>query len=128
MNKYAILTWAGIAVAGAAGSLARFGVAQAFRIMTDYPAGTLTVNLAGAFALGWVNASFKPDGGMSEAWRLVLGVGLLGGFTTFSSMMFDADKMLLEASYIRASAYVAASLFLGLLAVRLGAMMAGKSA
>jgi CrcB protein len=60
-------------------------------------------------------------------WRLVLGVGLLGGFTTFSSMMFDADKMITDAQYIRTALYLGASLFLGLVAVRAGVIV-GKGA
>ncbi len=116
-------TWlmcAGVAVLGAAGSLARFGVAEAFKLATGFPAGTLAVNVLGAFALGWVNATFDEPG--YEVWRIALGVGLLGGFTTFSSMMFDADKMMTDGQYVRTSAYLGASLFLGLLAVRAGAL------
>ena len=129
MNR-TLLTCIGIALMGAVGSLARFGVAEAFKLATAYPAGTLAVNLLGAFALGWVNVVFSGgtggagwggDGG--EVWRLVLGVGLLGGFTTFSSMMFDADKMLTDAQYLATAAYLGGSIFLGLVAVRAGAIV-----
>jgi len=131
MNKM-LLTCIGIAVMGAVGSLARFGVSQACGLMTAYPAGTLVVNVAGAFALGWVNAVFSGGAGGNgvgggDVWRLVLGVGLLGGFTTFSSMMFDADKMMTDAQYFRTALYLGASLFLGLVAVRAGVIV-GKGA
>ena len=92
MNKV-MLTWIGVAVAGAVGSVVRFGVAELWKLATAYPAGTLTVNLLGSFALGWVNTKFA-DAPESALWRYTLGVGLIGGFTTFSSMMWDADKMM----------------------------------
>jgi CrcB protein len=121
MNK----TWLmclGVAAMGALGSLARFGVAEAFKLATAFPAGTLAVNVVGAFALGWVNATFRDAPG-TDLWRIILGVGLLGGFTTFSSMMFDADKMMTDAQYLRTAAYLGASLFLGLVAVRAGVVV-----
>ena len=120
MNK-TLLMCVGIGVLGAAGSLARFGVAEACRLATAFPAGTLAVNVAGAFALGWVNATFKDPG--YDVWRIVLGVGLLGGFTTFSSMMADADNMMTDAQYLRTAGYLGASLFLGLVAVRAGVIV-----
>ena len=120
MNK-AWLMCAGVAGFGAVGSLARFGVSEAFKVATGFPAGTLVVNVIGAFALGGVNATFKGLG--DDVWRIALGVGLLGGFTTFSSMMSDADKMMTDAQYLRTAAYLGASLFLGLVAVRAGAIV-----
>ncbi len=122
MNKM-LLTWVGIGVFGAVGSMARFGTAELWGLVTKYPAGTLTVNLLGAFALGWVNTVFSGSDGSASTWRFVLGVGLLGGFTTFSSMMFDADKMMTDAQFVPAAVYLAASVLLGLLAVRAGVIV-----
>ena len=124
MNKN-LMICLGVAFMGAVGSLARFGVGEAFKLATAFPAGTLVVNVAGAFALGWVHATFKDPS--QDVWRIALGAGLLGGFTTFSSMMLDADKMMTEAQYLRTAAYLGASLFLGLLAVRAGVLV-GKAA
>ena len=122
MNKV-MLTWIGVAIAGALGSVARFGVSEVWKLATRYPAGTLTVNLVGAFALGWVNTKFL-DAPESAFWRYTLGVGLLGGFTTFSSMMFDSDRMMNDAQYFPAAAYLGLSVFLGMVAVRAGVMVA----
>jgi CrcB protein len=121
MNKV-LLTCVGVGILGAAGSLMRYGVAEGFKLATSYPAGTLAVNVVGAFALGWVNTAFKDVPGW-EVWRIALGVGLLGGFTTFSSMMWDSDKMLTDAQYLKTAAYLGLSVFLGLLAVRAGALV-----
>ena len=126
MNQ-ALATSIGIAIAGAAGSLARYGVGLAFKATTNFPAaGTLCVNLVGAFALGWVYSMTEGVIGGSTMWKLIIGVGFLGGFTTFSSMMFDADKMMSEAAYWQMAGYLSASLFLGLVAVRLGVVL-GKA-
>jgi CrcB protein len=124
MNKMAWV-WLGVAFFGALGSVARFGVSQISALVTNYPAGTLAVNVLGAFLLGWVHSALTgPTDGAANFWRIVLGVGFLGGFTTFSSMMLDADNMMIPNShYLRAAAYLAASLFLGLAAVRLGAIV-----
>src|SRR5262245_20945756 len=67
MNK--MLTLVGIGAFGAMGSMARFGVGELWGLATKYPAGTLTVNLLGAFALGWVNAVFKATDGPAAMWR-----------------------------------------------------------
>lgn len=120
MNKQLWL-WVGIAAFGAAGSVARYGMGQLAGLMTAYPAGTMAVNILGAFAAGWVNAALLDRPGAAEAWRVIIGVGLLGGFTTFSAMMLDADKLMGGAWY-RAAGYLAATLILGLVAVRLGAI------
>jgi CrcB protein len=121
MNKQMWL-WVGIAAFGAAGSVARYGVGQLAGLVTAYPAGTMAVNILGAFAAGWVNAALEHRPGAAEAWRIVISVGLLGGFTTFSAMMLDTDRLMGSAWY-RAAGYLAATLILGLAAVRLGAIV-----
>lgn len=110
---------------GAVGAVARYGVGMLFR-WTTYPLGTLVINLSGAFVLGWLyTALAKPDGA-NDTWRLAVGVGFLGAYTTFSTFMYESDKLLSDAQWLRASSYLAASLFLGLLAVRLGVIL-GKA-
>ncbi|MFZ5795413.1 MAG: CrcB family protein, partial [Pseudomonadota bacterium] len=71
---------------GALGSAARLLVGRATLagFGPNFPYGTLTVNLVGGLAMG-VLAGILARHPNSEAWRLLLGVGVLGGFTTFSS-------------------------------------------
>ncbi|HVT83513.1 MAG TPA: CrcB family protein [Phycisphaerae bacterium] len=117
----------GVTVFGGLGSLARFGVVEFMLKFTKYPAGTLAVNVLGAFLIGWVfSALANPPTGETNFWRIVLATGFLGGFTTFSSMVNEADGMMNNAAYLRAAGYLAASLFLGLVAVRLGSIV-GKA-
>jgi fluoride exporter len=122
MSKTA-LTLLGVALAGSLGALARFGIAQSAHFVAGsyHPVTTLLINVSGAFCLGWLSTAL----GNSDAatlWKIILGVGFLGAFTTFSTMMLEADKMLSTSAYLSAAAYLAGSLFLGLIAVRAGVL------
>ena len=108
-----------IAGAGAIGALARFGVGRVLN-WPAFPLGTLLINVSGSFLLGWLYAAFQEPTPANESWRLAIGIGFLGAFTTFSSFMYESDRMLNDAEWIRAASYLAGSVFLGLIAVRLG--------
>ncbi|MDF1504376.1 CrcB family protein [Roseisolibacter sp. H3M3-2] len=109
-----------VAAGGAAGSVARFLVGRALAgVPGGYPWGTLAVNVAGSLLLGAVLARWPaPD---AEA-RLWLGVGVCGGFTTFSA--FAAELVTLPPA--RAAVYAAASLVLGGAAVLAGLALAHR--
>lgn len=84
------MTWIAIAVFGALGALARYGVSGIVQRLwrTTFPVGTLVVNLSGAFAAGLLLgiASMRTVG---EIVILAGGVGFLGGYTTFSTWMVE---------------------------------------
>lgn len=89
-----------------------------------WPWGTLTVNLVGGLAMG-VLAGTLARGTAGEPWRLLLGVGVLGGFTTFSAFSLDTVTMIERGAWVAAAGYIAvsvlgsiAALFAGLSAVR----------
>jgi CrcB protein len=110
-----------IAVGGSLGSLARWGLADAFPHPTDHLAwGTILANIAGSFLIGVLMVL------VTERWpdrRLVrpfLGVGVLGGFTTFSTYELDTRDLLAAARPGLAAAYLFGTLALGLLAVIAG--------
>ncbi|WP_188444944.1 fluoride efflux transporter CrcB [Sphingomonas psychrolutea] len=114
---------------GALGSAARFLVGRATLrgFGPDFPYGTLTVNLVGGFAMG-VLAAFLARHSASENWRLLLGVGVLGGFTTFSAFSLDVVTMIERGSLGVALGYALLSvigsviaLFAGLTLVRVAA-------
>jgi fluoride exporter len=100
-----------VALGGAVGSVARYGVglAAARWFGLAFPWGTLAVNLAGSLAIGVLAARVGPA---DESTRLLLGVGLLGGFTTFSAFSLETVR-LLEHQPGLAMSYAAASLLLG---------------
>ena len=106
----------GIGLFGAVGAIARFlldGVVSA-RADSSFPWGTLVVNLTGAFALGFVTGKLSGDA------QLLVGTGLLGSYTTFSTWMFESHR-LGEDGELRASVVnLLVSLILGILAVWLG--------
>ena len=79
-----------VMLGGAIGSGARHwtGRWMLARLGPDFPYGTLTVNLVGGFAMGVLTGLLARVGG-NEPWRLLLGVGVLGGYTTFSSFSLD---------------------------------------
>ena len=84
------LTWGGVALLGAAGAWARFtlGAAVAARRPSAFPFGTFTVNLSGGFLLGALTGASLSGGAL-----LLLGTGLIGAYTTFSTWMVEAQRL-----------------------------------
>lgn len=105
-----------LAFAGGAGTLLRHGAAvAAARLGAASTWATFAVNVIGCFVLGALIA-WSAKGSLSADARFVLGTGLCGGFTTYST--FNAETLaLFEAGHVgRAAAYVAATLIVGALA------------
>ncbi len=92
------------------------------KIMTSFPFGTLTVNVLGCLLIGIV-FGLADRGNMSQEWRLFLATGILGGFTTFSAFSNETAGMLRDGQFMHASAYIAASVLLGLIATFIGIMI-----
>jgi len=124
-----------VMVGGALGSAARYltGRAALTAFGPAFPFGTLAVNLVGGLLMGVLTAILARAGGLAEPWRLFLGIGVLGGFTTFSSFSLDVVTMIERGAVAPALGYVLVSvigsvtaLFAGLAATR--ALLAGASA
>ena len=107
-----------IAVAGAAGALARWGIGSAVGTRS-FPWATLGINLAGSFALGVV-VKLALDRGWPDTTALPLGVGFLGAFTTFSTFSVETHSMLRDDRLAAAAAYVVVSVLGGILAAAAG--------
>ncbi|MDD4004312.1 MAG: fluoride efflux transporter CrcB [Elusimicrobiaceae bacterium] len=86
----------------------------------DFPVGTMLVNLTGCFFIGLFAALARDRGVLSSQARLFLMVGILGGFTTFSSFAYESAELLAGGGYLRFSVNVLASVAGGLLAVWAG--------
>ena len=115
--------WVGVAVLGGLGALARFGLTLlvADRLHPRFPLGTLTVNLSGAFLLGFLaGTSLGGDG------RLVLGAGAIGAYTTFSTWMLETQRVGEAGRQRLAVANILLSVVLGLGAVALGRAIGGQ--
>ena len=74
-----------------------------------FPWGTLIANVSGGLLMGLLAGTLARVGSANEPWRLLLGVGLLGGFTTFSSFSLETFGMIERGQYAIAAAYIAAS-------------------
>lgn len=99
---------------GGIGSVLRFGVGRASMALfgAHFPVGTLLVNIIGSAALGLLAGWFAGRGTTSEPIGLLLAVGLLGGFTTFSAFSLDAVLLWQRGDQMLALAYILASLTL----------------
>ena len=106
-----------VATGGAMGSLARFYIVVALKeIDQNFPWGTLLVNVAGSFLIGAVWAWFLDRPDTPEWVRVGLMTGVLGGFTTLSSISLETMLMLESGTYLTALANVAANFGVSLLA------------
>jgi fluoride exporter len=106
-----------VALGGAAGSLARFYLVVAMkRLDTVFPWGTLLVNVLGSFLIGAVWAWFLDRPDTPEWVRVGLMTGVLGGYTTLSSVSLETVLLLESGAYWQAGANIAANFLLGVLA------------
>ena len=117
-----------VAVGGAVGTLMRHGAGQAMLVATGtFPATTLMINVVGAFTLGLLLgalARHRPD---DTTWRPLVGVGVLGAFTTFSTFSVETVQLVRADRVAGAAFYVVASIVAGVLAARVGERLAGAT-
>lgn len=115
------MTLAYVALGGALGALARYGISGWVydRMGETFPWGTLVVNVLGCLALGavvrWLQVS-----AVSPEMRPFLTIGLLGAFTTFSTFSFETVALLQDGQWTKAGVYLGASVLVGLAAVITG--------
>jgi CrcB protein len=117
----------GIALAGALGALARYWLDGAVsRKASDFPWGTLLVNLSGAFMLGLVFTVLTERASVAPWLRSTVTIGFLGAYTTFSTLSLESYRLLEDGSLGLAIANTLGSLAGGLVAVYLG-VVAGRA-
>jgi CrcB protein len=95
-----------LAVAGAAGALARYGLAGLVQRAAGgtFPWGTLAVNVTGCFAAGLLWALFEDRVSISGELRVVILVGFMGAFTTFSALILETGELVRVAEWRMAAA------------------------
>lgn len=110
----------GIAVAGALGAVARYGLDEAIGRRTgSFPWGILVVNVTGAFLVGLLVETLEPR--FEESWvRATVITGFLGAYTTFSTFSLDTYRLLDAGHAGQAAVNAFGTLGAGLLAVWLG--------
>ena len=122
------MIWLLVAVGGAAGSVLRYAVGRlaAHYLGADTVVGTFAVNIAGSFALGVLATIFITRSEWPLELRAMLTVGLLGGFTTFSTLAYDGVRLVSTGELGRAGISIAANLAVGLAAAYAGVLI-GRS-
>jgi CrcB protein len=125
-----------VSVGSILGGLSRWGVSAAMiRLLgNSFPWGTFFINISGSLFLGWfmtvmANRWNIPSSALlqREDLHLLVAVGFTGSYTTFSTFQFESHKLLGAGDSLLSAAYVAGSVFLGLLAVRLGVYLGQSS-
>ena len=113
-----------VALGGALGAWLRFAsgvmIGRSLGPAVQFPWATLGVNVLGSLAMGLLAGWLARHGSHGESWRLLLGVGLLGGFTTFSAFSMELVLMVERGALGMAALYVAASVFAGVAALFAG--------
>jgi CrcB protein len=110
-------------VGSAAGGVLRFWIGSFIQrgAQTKFPLGTFTVNIIGCFVMGLIMGYIEKSSSTSTTTlSLLLATGLCGGFTTFSAFAFENIHLLRNQWNALAILYMAASIVLGILAVKLG--------
>lgn len=116
-----------VAIGGALGSVSRYllGVwTQSLSKSLDFPVGTLTVNLLGCFVIGFLSHLAESRGAFTPESRAFIFIGILGGFTTFSSFGNDTLNLLRDGETFNALANIGANVIVGLSLVWLGRIVA----
>lgn len=120
-----------VAAGGAVGAVARYGVADLFPVApATFPTTTLAINLVGALALGALLEYLvrpRPTGDWRHgSWpRILLGIGLLGSFTTFSTFTVEIAELIRDHRPLLAVGYAGASAVGGIAACFAGLVIAG---
>lgn len=111
-----------IGLGGFLGSIARFGLASWVQTRTEslFPYGTMLVNIIGCFLIGLIMTLVQERYPADHTVRLFLVIGVLGGFTTFSSFSYDTFSLLKSGNVTAAGLNAFGSLFLCLLATWAG--------
>lgn len=112
---------------GGVGAALRYWLSGAvYRYLpADFPYGTLAVNISGCFLIGMLMALQDGRFEFEPSLRLLIGIGILGGFTTFSSFSYETAALLRDGQAIEASLNIVASLF-GCLAATVAGITIGK--
>ncbi|MGZ4115439.1 MAG: fluoride efflux transporter CrcB [Actinomycetota bacterium] len=112
----------GVAIAGAAGAVARYGLGGwiAERLPVSFPWDTLVVNVTGSFVLGLLFVLTTERFAVSPAFRAALTIGFVGAYTTFSTFSLETFRLVEDGAWWLAAANVMSSIVFALAAVAAG--------
>jgi CrcB protein len=115
-----------VTIGGGLGAAFRYLLSGAiYRIVgTDFPYGTLLINVIGSLALGWLMEITEYSASFGPGLRLLLGVGVCGGFTTFSTFSYETLRLLSSGNHLAAFLNIAGSILLCFIGVYAGMLLA----
>lgn len=116
-----------IAIGAIFGANARYLIANYFaaRFGASFPYGTLFINVSGSLLLGFVLTYLANRVGLDPAYRLLIGTGFMGAYTTFSTFSYETITLMQRGDWLPAIVNSAASLLGALFACYLGVVIAG---
>lgn len=114
-----------IAIGGALGSMARYWMSNSVYawLGRGFPYGTLAVNVLGCLLMGFLFVMFLERWSVDGAWRAGVLIGVLGGFTTFSSFSIETFNLIAGGEIVKAGLNMAASLVLCITATWVGVII-----
>jgi fluoride exporter len=115
-----------IAIGGALGSLARYGVGSmvASRMGSRFPYGTFVINITACLLIGFSLTFLGQRTGLNPAWRFLIPIGFIGAYSTFSTFEWETFSSMQAGAFFLSAIYVVFSLVLGLAAVWCGVILA----
>ncbi len=115
-----------IGIGGFLGAIARYGLALWIgqRWGSNFPLGTFVINVSGCFLIGLLMALFADRFLINPQWRLLLVVGFLGAYTTFSTFEYETGALLKDGEWFMAMLNITLSVVVGFVALKLGEIIA----
>jgi len=115
-----------IGIGGFLGAITRYGVALWIgqRWGRSFPLGTFVINVSGSFLIGLLMSLLTERFMVNPQWRLMLVVGFLGAYTTFSTFEYETGTLLKDSEWLIAGLNVVLSVFAGFIALKLGEVIA----
>jgi len=117
-----------IALGGSLGSIARYWVGStiASRLGTKFPYGTFVINITACVIIGFSLTYLNRRIELNPAWRFLVPIGFVGAYSTFSTYEWETLSTVRSGAFLEASLYAFSSLFLGLIAVWAGILIAER--
>jgi len=115
-----------IGIGGFLGAISRYGVALWIgqRWGRNFPLGTFLINISGSFLIGLLMSLFTERFMVNPQWRLLLIVGFLGAYTTFSTFEYETGALVKDGEWLIAMLNVILSVSVGFIALKLGEVIA----